>query len=103
MNKTRLYPMLISEWGCKQVEVPEQLVLPRIRGWGLQLLIRLTLRERMLLRSTLLPKFVIMASVWFRHMIMFCLGLCLSLSFATSHLRTARAFLEFRTPALAAR
>ena len=51
------------------------------RRWGLQMLIRLTLREKVILR----------------HFIVFCIGLILSLSWAEQHISDMKAFIEFRT------
>ena len=51
------------------------------RRWGLQMLIRLTLREKVILR----------------HFIVFCIGLILSLSWAEQYISDVKAFIEFRT------
>jgi len=59
----------------------------RSRSWGLQLLIRLTLREKQLSR----------------HLTTFCLGLSVALFLCEEEIRASRAFLEFRTGALGVR
>ena len=51
------------------------------RRWGLQMLIRLTIREK----------------VFLRHFIVFCLGLILSLSWTDKYISDMKAFIEFRT------
>ena len=51
------------------------------RRWGLQMLIRMTFSEK----------------VFFRHLIVFCVGLILSLTILDPHISDTRAFIEFRT------
>ena len=51
------------------------------RKWGLQMLIRMTFSEK----------------VFFRHLIVFCLGLITSLPLLDPHISDTRAFIEFRT------
>ena len=51
------------------------------RRWGLQMLIRLTIREK----------------VFLRHFIVFCLGLILSLAWTDKYISDMKAFIEFRT------
>ena len=51
------------------------------RKWGLQMLIRMTFSEK----------------VFFRHLIVFCLGLITSLTLLDPHISDTRAFIEFRT------
>ena len=53
----------------------------KTRRWGLQMLIRMTLSEK----------------VFFRHLIAFCVGLILSLSLCDYFMSDTRAFIEFRT------
>ena len=53
----------------------------RSRRWGLQLLIRLSVSER----------------VFIRHFILFCVGVFISLTWVDSYVSDIKAFMEFRT------
>merc|ERR1719483_980310 len=53
----------------------------RSRRWGLQLLMRLSVSER----------------VFIRHFIIFCVGIVLSLTWVDSYVSDIKAFMEFRT------
>ena len=53
----------------------------RSRRWGLQLLIRLSVSER----------------VFIRHFILFCVGIIISLTWVDSYVSDIKAFMEFRT------
>ena len=84
---------LICRCGQKRKDIPvwdqglhlnflkTSLQYARSRRWGLQLLIRLSVSER----------------VFIRHFILFCVGIIISLTWVDSYVSDIKAFMEFRT------